>query len=390
MSGIGEASAVIGVVQVGFSLARTLNSYIGDYRDSRDSIVSLASELDATIIQVKELNSLVRNSKTASEGSKKLAEKCIKDSDRLVKRLVELLTKARLPEDPEKIISISPGDIIPSRLTKAYWPFIKPQVDVVKSELQVMKTDILIARSCIQSQSGTTAADRTAGEESIVALARSRVIARKLLREAMAEEKRSLAAMQDSASGPNTAFFQIPAPHGIDDAQGGSTVNPPPSKPPAVSTTEPNTDDPSMNVTDDARITKLAQDIQASVQAELTRKDEERKANETAEEAVKKSAVEAYQKSVGDRLERVLNNTETTQRLLKEVFGADLDQEKVKKFLVEQQSQQLKEEFGDMLSQFGVKPPVLHGSMAVDPQTDSTRPVVPLSRRRYLGLNVRM
>lgn len=390
MSGIGEASAVIGVVQVGFSLARTLNSYIGDYRDSRDSIVSLASELDATIIQVKELNSLVRNSKTASEGSKKLAEKCIKDSDRLVKRLVELLTKARLPEDPEKIISISPGDIIPSRLTKAYWPFIKPQVDVVKSELQVMKTDILIARSCIQSQSGTTAADRTAGEESIVALARSRVIARKLLREAMAEEKRSLAAMQDSASGPNTAFFQIPAPHGIGDAQGGSTVDPPPSKPPAVSTTEPNADDPPMNATDDARITKLAQDIQASIQAELTRKDEERKANETAEEAVKKSAVEAYQKSVGGRLERVLNNTETTQRLLKEVFGADLDQEKVKKFLVEQQSQQLKEEFGDMLSQFGVKPPVLHGGMVVDPQADPTRPVVPLSRRRYLGFNVRM
>lgn len=389
MSGIGEASAVIGVVQVGFSLARTLNSYIGDYRDSRDSIVSLASELDATIIQVKELNALVRNSKTASEGSKKLAEKCIKDSDRLVKRLVELLTKARLPDHPEAIIRITPGDIIPSRLTKAYWPFVKPQVDVVKSELQVMKTDILIARSCIQSQSGTTAADRTAGEESIVALARSRVIARKLLREAMAEEKRSLAAMQDSASGPNTAFFQIPAPNGIDDAQGGSTVDPPPSKPPAVSTTEPNADDPSMNATDDARITKLAQDIQASVQAELTRKDEERKANETAEEAVKKSAVEAYQKSVGDRLERVLNNTETTQRLLKEVFGADLDQEKVKKFLVEQQSQQLKEEFGDMLSQFGVKPPVLHGGMAVDPQTDPTRPVIPLSRRRYLGFNVR-
>jgi hypothetical protein len=391
MSGIGEASAVIGVVQVGFSLARTLNTYIGDYKDSRDSIISLASELDATIIQVKELNSLVRNSKTASEGSKKLAEKCIKDSDRLVKRLVELLTKARLPEDPEAIISISPGDIIPSRLTKAYWPFVKPQVDVVKSELQVMKTDILIARSCIQSQSATTAADRTAGEESIVALARSRVIARKLLREAMAEEKRSIAAMQDSVSAPNTALVQIPAPNGIDNnTQGGSAVTSPPSKPPVLNTTEPHADDASGTAADDARITKLAQDIQASVQAELARKDEERKVNETAEEAVKKSAVEAYQKSIGDRLERLLQNTEATQRLLKEVFGADLDQEKVKKFLVEQQSQQLKEEFGDMLSQFGVRPPVLHGGMVVDSGTSPPGPVVPLSRRRYLGSHIRL
>jgi hypothetical protein len=53
MAAIGEASAVIGVVQIGFSLARTLNTYIGDYKDSRDSIIGLAAELDATIIQVK-------------------------------------------------------------------------------------------------------------------------------------------------------------------------------------------------------------------------------------------------------------------------------------------------------------------------------------------------
>ena len=389
MSGIGEASAIIGVVQVGFSLARTLNTYIGDYRDSRDSIVSLASELDATIIQVKELNALVASSNAASDGSKRLAEKCIKDSDRLVKRLVELLTKARLPEDPDAIVNISPGDIIPSRLTKAYWPFIKPQVDVVKSELHVMKTDILIARSCIQSQSGSTAADRTAGEESIVALARSRVLARKLLREAKAEELRSIAAMQASASAPGTTLIQIPPPNGVDYTQGGGILASPSPEPPALDTTEPQTDDAIDNATDDAKITKLAQDIQASIQAELQRKDQERKANETAEKEVKKSAIEAYQKSVGDRLDRLLKNTEATQRLMKDVFGADLDQEKVRKFLVEQQSQQMKDEFGDMLSQFGIRPPVLHEGMVDDPSTSQAGPVVPLSRRRYLGLRVR-
>lgn len=389
MSGIGEASAVIGVVQVGFSLARTLNTYIGDYKDSRDSIISLAAELDATIIQVKELNSLVASNKSASDGSKKLAEKCTKDSDRLVKKLVELLTKARLPEDPDAIVNISPGDIIPSRLTRAYWPFVKPQVDVVKSELHVMRTDILIARSCIQSQSGTTAADRTAGEESIVALARSRVLARKLLREARAEEKRSIAEMQASTSAPGTTFVQIPAPNGVDNAQGGSTVASPPPESPALNIKEPPTDDASENVADDARITKLAQDIQASVQAELLRKDEERKANELAAERVKKSAIEAYQKSVGDRLDRLLNNTEATQRLMREVFGPDLDKEKVKRFLVEQQSQQLNDEFGDMLVEFGVRPPVLHENTVGECLTGNAGPVGPMSRRRYFGFHVR-
>ena len=389
MSFIGEASAVIGVVQAGFSLARTLNTYVGDYKDSRDSIISLAAELDATIIQVKELNSLVTSSKAASDGSKKLAEKCIKDSDRLVKKLVEILTKARLPDDPDAIVNISPGDIVPTRLTKAYWPFVRPQVDVVKSELHVMRTDILIARSCIQSQSGSTAADRTAGEESIVALARSRVLARKLLREARAEEKRSIAAMQASALAPNTALIQIPAPNGVDNSQGGSAILPPPAKSPVLSTMEPHTDDAAENAADDARITKLAQDIQASVQAELLRKDEERKAHETAEEEVKKSAIEAYQKSVGDRLDRLLNNTEATQRLMKEVFGPDLDKEKVKRFLVEQQSQQLKGEFGDMLMQFGVRPPVLQENMVGETPAGNAAPVVPPSRRRYFGFHIR-
>src|ERR1700712_4740926 len=110
MAGIGEASAIIGVVQVGFSLARTLNTYIGDFKDSRESIIGLAAELDATIIQVKELNSLVISSKAASDGSKKLAEKCVKDSDRLIKKLVELLTKAHQPEDLNAIINIKPED----------------------------------------------------------------------------------------------------------------------------------------------------------------------------------------------------------------------------------------------------------------------------------------
>jgi hypothetical protein len=108
MSFIGEASAAIGVVQVGFSLARTLNTYIGDYKDSRDSIIGLAAELDATIIQVQELNALVASNEAAKslgDGSRKLAEKCIQDSDRLIKKLVQLLTKARLPERISSSIS---------------------------------------------------------------------------------------------------------------------------------------------------------------------------------------------------------------------------------------------------------------------------------------------
>jgi hypothetical protein len=388
MAAVGEASAIIGVVQVGFSLARTLTTYIGDYKDSRDSIIGLAAELDATIIQVKELNSLVISSKAASDGSRKLAEKCVKDSDRLIKKLIELLTKARLPEDPDAIISINPGDIILSRLTKAYWPFVKPQVDVVKSELHVMKTDILIARSCIQSQSGSTAADRAAGEEGIAALARSRLLARKLLREARAEEKQSAAAMQPSVLTPATTLVQIPAPDGANNVQGGGGAKSLDREPSAVDTPEPQVDDTHAIATEDDKITKLVQDVSDSIQAELSRKELERKANALAEEASKKAAIEAYQNSVGYRLHRLLLHTEATQRLMKEVFGADLDQSKVKKFLAEQQSQQMRHEFSDMLSEFGIKPPVLRNGVVSGSHAGHAGSRVPVSKRRYHGVRL--
>ena len=150
MAGIGEASAVIGVVQVGFSLARTLSTYIGDYKDSRDSIISLAVQLETTILHVRELNTLVRSNEAAgsvSEDSRKVAENAVTSSKRLIEKLVKLLTKADLPNDPDAILNIKPGDIDVRTLTKFYWPLVKPQVDVVNLELQSMKTEILLARS---------------------------------------------------------------------------------------------------------------------------------------------------------------------------------------------------------------------------------------------------
>jgi hypothetical protein len=371
MAGIGEASAIIGVVQVGFSLARTLNTYIGDFKDSRESIIGLAAELDATIIQVKELNSLVISSKAASDGSKKLAEKCVKDSDRLIKKLVELLTKAHQPEDLNAIINIKPEDINVSKLTRAYWPLIKPQVDVVKSELHVMKTDILIARSCIQSQAGLTPAERSAGGDSIVALAKSRRLAQRLLQEAKAEERRSAMSSQprdpvvnrspDRADGGNGPRVNIPRRRSSGHAR--YTYG---------------------NAADDGRNTELmAQDLRDSIMEDLQREDAERKAKEAADENSRTLAIEAYQKSVKEKLTRLQEATDATQRQIEEIFGPSLDEKQVKMFLSEQQSRQMQDEFGQMLLKFGVMPTMLSKGSAKDaratPEEERTR----TARRRY-------
>jgi hypothetical protein len=372
MAGIGEASAIIGVVQVGFSLARTLNTYIGDFKDSRESIIGLAAELDATIIQVKELSSLVVTSKAASEGSKKLAEKCVKDSERLIKKLVELLTKAHQPEDLNAIINIKPEDINVSKLTRAYWPLIKPQVDVVKSELHVMKTDILIARSCIQSQSGLTPAERSAGGDSIVALAKSRRLAQRLLQEAKAEERRS--AMSSQPRDPVVSR----SPNRVEGGNGPQGYPPPRRSSGHARYAYGNT-------ADDGRNTELmAQDLRDSILEDLQREDAERKAKQAADEHARALAIEAYQKSVKEKLTRLQEATDATQRQIEEIFGPNLDEKQVKMFLSKQQSQQMQDEFGEMLLKFGVMPSLQSQGSVKDaratPEDEKTR----TARRRYV------
>ena len=134
-----------------------------------------------------------------------------------------------------------------------------------------MKTEILLARSCIQAQTGSTPAERAAGEESIVALTKSKRLARRLLKEAKAEEKR--AAM--SAQQPD----YVPRPP--------SGRNRPSGRYPSGAYRSGTYD----STSDDGRETDLmARDLRESILEDLKRKDAERKAKEKAEEAARKQA----------------------------------------------------------------------------------------------------
>lgn len=153
-AGVGEASAVISVLQLGFNLATTLNTYIGDYQDAKDDISRLATEVDATLLQVEELNKLLEENKKTkglSDYGVILAEKCRTDSEKVVKKLLKLLTKSGASLPTSNVIG--PKDIDISKFSRATWPLLKPQVEVVKAELERTKIDILLARNCYQAQS---------------------------------------------------------------------------------------------------------------------------------------------------------------------------------------------------------------------------------------------
>lgn len=142
MAGIGEASAVITVAQVGISLSFTLISFIGDVRDARKRIKIVADEILLTSQRLKELGSLIeKNDKTKFFG-----EESLKSTVTLAKGCEVALTEIRLvlkkgsvkvdPTEPKK------DEIEIGSFSNWLWPWTKVQLGPPRADLATLKDDL--------------------------------------------------------------------------------------------------------------------------------------------------------------------------------------------------------------------------------------------------------
>ena len=154
MAGIGEASAVLTIVQLGFSFATALNTYMADLSDAGDDIASLVSDIEATFGQLRDLGKLIEkneDTKIWSEDGLRNAKKCVTDCEKIIAKLRKLLKKSTASATSEEVTR---DEIDVSKLERAFWPFIKPQAEVRRKELQSIKQDIMIAYSSYMIQVG--------------------------------------------------------------------------------------------------------------------------------------------------------------------------------------------------------------------------------------------
>ncbi|KAH8432813.1 uncharacterized protein LDX57_010442 [Aspergillus melleus] len=191
------ASAAIAFVQLGLSIATTLNTYIADVRHGRADVANLANEIEATVLHAQELDKLIQEDELTARWSRQgryLAEKCLTDCNDVITRLSDLLrrsggTTPGMPvlngadeaksNDTKSLISRT--DIDMSNFNRLYWPLLKPQLQCLKQELQKLKLDILLAVNTYRVNATQKAEERKAIAERIVALWKSRTIARRQL-----------------------------------------------------------------------------------------------------------------------------------------------------------------------------------------------------------------
>merc|ERR1712230_289667 len=103
-TGLKEASAILTFVQVGFSLARTFTTLIGEYREAPDELATLANAIVDTLAHIETIKRLLEENETThgwNANGIDLATSCLQEAERLVKMKKE---KAREEEERKKKI----------------------------------------------------------------------------------------------------------------------------------------------------------------------------------------------------------------------------------------------------------------------------------------------
>lgn len=147
MAGIGEASAIISVVQFGFSLATQLKNYYDDFHDAGEDITNLANSLTSVCSNAQELQKLI-DKDVLEHGftphASLDAQTCCMQTQKLADKLWKMVCKPNKGEFPKGRMVVK--DDIEFNKFRFQWPLWKPQVEKHKAELNYLDLKIMMVK----------------------------------------------------------------------------------------------------------------------------------------------------------------------------------------------------------------------------------------------------
>ena len=151
-AGIGEASAILTVAQLGISLSKSLIKFIEEVKDAPSHIQRIGNEILTTSERLKDIGELVdqnSQSKVLSEGGINSAVRCSTECQQIIQDVRILLCKNGWQDpakDPDK------DEVDSSLFSTLRWPFVKIKLEVPRAELHRIKIDLSLlfsaARVC--------------------------------------------------------------------------------------------------------------------------------------------------------------------------------------------------------------------------------------------------
>ena len=140
--GIGEASAILTVAQLGITLSFSLYSFIGEVQDAPHRIRSIANEVATTSERLKDIGELVdKNPETPifNEEGVHSAVRCSEECHKIIDEVKSVLQKGGWQQ---KSGALEKDEIDTSLFSTLRWPFLKRSLDVPRAELQRIKIDL--------------------------------------------------------------------------------------------------------------------------------------------------------------------------------------------------------------------------------------------------------
>jgi hypothetical protein len=142
MAGIGEAASIIAVAQLGFALASTLASFIGDYKEAGNRIDSLSSEIQLTSVSLQQLGDLANGNRLQGENAVLQASNLRKRCDDVLQEIRVILKRKDVTLD---VKTINKEEIDISCYERWRWAtYLRSRLRIPRLELGRLKIDLML------------------------------------------------------------------------------------------------------------------------------------------------------------------------------------------------------------------------------------------------------
>ncbi|KAI6792832.1 hypothetical protein KC361_g6503 [Hortaea werneckii] len=178
-TGLEEASAILTFVQVGFSLAKTLTTLIGEYREAPDELATLANAIVDTLAHIETIKKLLKENETThgwNANGIDLATSCLEEAERLVKRIVTLLRKSGADIPPND--RIGPEDISISVLRRVVWSRFTGRIGKINESLVATRQKMLLILTLYKAFTVDSQEQQNLARDRVIVLVRGRQMQR--------------------------------------------------------------------------------------------------------------------------------------------------------------------------------------------------------------------
>ncbi|KAL8730546.1 MAG: hypothetical protein Q9166_004000 [cf. Caloplaca sp. 2 TL-2023] len=184
MTGIGEASAILTVAQLGIGLSNTLFAYISEARDASSHIERIGNEVLITSERLREIGVLVNaNSQTHtfSDEGVRCAVRCSEDCHAILHELKSILFKSGWSDRPDG----QERDAVDlSLFSTIRWPFLRTKLEAPRAELAKIKLDLTLIFTSALAYRASSVTEQAKFRQDIPGLTRSKEWATKMVEQA--------------------------------------------------------------------------------------------------------------------------------------------------------------------------------------------------------------